>query len=53
MDTATLTISTNNESQAREILSVLSAAEESGELDFSFDCRIGQIKEKVEFDGAL
>jgi len=53
MNSATLTISTDNETQAREILSVLQEAEESGELDFSFACRIGQVTEKVEFDNAL
>jgi len=53
MDMATLTISTNNEIQARAILSLLSEAEENGDLDFPFNCRIGQVTEKVEFDNAL
>ncbi len=53
MDMATLTISTDNESQARVILSLLTEAEENGELDFSFGCRLSEVREKVEFDHAL
>ncbi len=53
MDTATLIINTEKETQAREILSLLTEAEENGELDFAFNCRIGQVTEKVEFDNAL
>ena len=56
MDTATLTINTEKEAQAREILSLLTEAEENGELDFAgaeVTCRIGQVTEKVEFDNAL
>jgi len=53
MDMATLTIITNNETQARVILSLLTEAEENGELDFSFGCRLAQVREKVEFDSAL
>jgi len=49
----TLTINTDNESQARTILSLLTEAEENGDLDFAFNCRIGQITERVEFDNAL
>ena len=53
MDTATLTINTEKETQAREILRLLEQAEACGELDFPFNCRIGQVTEKVEFDNAL
>jgi len=53
MDKATLTISTDNETQARVILSLLTEAEENGELDFSFGCRISEVREQVEFDHAL
>tara|TARA_R110002020_G_scaffold191427_1_gene391269 strand:- start:2029 stop:2190 length:162 start_codon:yes stop_codon:yes gene_type:complete len=53
MDAATLTINTDNEIQARAILTVLEAAEENGDLDFAFNCRIGQVTERVEFDNAL
>ena len=53
MDIATLTINTDNEIQARAILSLLTEAEENGDLDFAFNCRIGQVTERVEFDNAL
>lgn len=48
-----LNITTDNETQARLILSLLTRAEEDGELDFAFGCRISQVREKVEFDHAL
>ena len=53
MDMATLTISTDNDTQARTILSILTEAEENGELDFSFGCRISAVRERIEFDNAL
>tara|TARA_R100001086_G_scaffold249963_1_gene192088 strand:- start:4039 stop:4200 length:162 start_codon:yes stop_codon:yes gene_type:complete len=53
MDMATLTISTDNAKQARVILSLLTEAEENGELDFSFGCHLSEVREKVEFDHAL
>ena len=52
MDT-TLTINTDNESHAREILHLLQDAEENGELDFQFNVRLGKVTERVEFDHCL
>jgi hypothetical protein len=53
MDTATLTINTDNEAQAREILHLLQDAEENGELDFVFNAKLGKVTERVEFDHCL
>ena len=53
LNSTTLTINTDNEGQAREILTILQEAEENGELDFAFNAKLGKVTERHDFDHCL
>jgi len=50
LNTTTLLLTTDTERQARDILRLLQAAEENGELDFVFNAKLGKVTERHDFD---